>query len=85
MMALIFSIIYALIILFTGINEVLKFKNNDRRIIYNAVNMAIIFSVMMFIFKTLSYLKAKNPLVSIYILYNKQHGKETIFWYKIPV
>lgn len=56
MMVLIFTIIYALIILFTGINEVLKFKNNDQRIIYNAVNMAIIFSIMMFIFKTLSYL-----------------------------
>ena len=56
MMALIFSIIYALIILFTGINEVLKFKNNDHRIIYNAVNMAVIFSIMLFIFNTLSYL-----------------------------
>lgn len=55
MMALIFSIIYALIVLFTGINEVLKFKNNDQRILYNAVNMAIIFSVMLFIFRTLSY------------------------------
>lgn len=55
-MALIFSIIYALIILFTGINEVLKFKNNDQRIVYNAINMAVVFSVMLFIFKTLSYL-----------------------------
>ena len=55
-MALIFSIIYALIILFTGINEVLKFKNNDQRIIYNAINMAVVFSIMLFIFKTLSYL-----------------------------
>jgi len=54
MMALIFSIIYALIILFTGINEVLKFKNNDQRIIYNAINMAVIFSIMLFIFNVLS-------------------------------
>ena len=54
MMALVFSIIYALIILFTGINEVLKFKNNDQRIIYNAINMAIIFSIMLFIFNVLS-------------------------------
>lgn len=55
MMALIFTIIYALIVLFTGINEVLKFKSNDQRILYNSVNMAIIFSVVLFIFKTLSY------------------------------
>lgn len=55
-MILIFSVIYALIILFTGINEVLKFKSNDGRIIYNAVNMAIIFSIMLFIFNTLSRL-----------------------------
>lgn len=54
MMALVFSIIYALIILFTGINEVLKFKNNDQRIIYNAINMAVIFSIMLFIFNVLS-------------------------------
>lgn len=54
MMALIFSIIYALIILFTGINEVLKFKNNDQRIVYNSVNMAVIFSIMLFIFNVLS-------------------------------
>lgn len=56
LMVLIFSVIYALIILFTGINEVLKFKSNDHRILYNAVNMALIFSVMLFIFNTLSRL-----------------------------
>lgn len=56
LMVLIFSIIYALIILFTGMNQVLKFKNNDGRIIYNAINIAVIFSVMVFIFSTLSKL-----------------------------
>ena len=53
---LIFSIIYALIILFNGINEVLKFKSNDARILYNSVNMAIILSIMVFVFRTLSTL-----------------------------
>ena len=56
LMVVIFTIIYALIILFTGINRVLKFKNNDVRIIYNAVNMAVIVSVMIYIFNTLSRL-----------------------------
>ncbi len=56
LLLLIFSIIYTLIILFTGMNEVLKFKTGDGRLIYNAINIAIIFTIMVFIFSTLSKL-----------------------------
>lgn len=56
LLALIFTVIYALIILFTGINSILVFKTEDGRLIYNAVNIAIIFSIMVFIFSTLAKL-----------------------------
>lgn len=56
LLALIFTVIYALIILFTGINSIVKFKTEDGRLIYNAVNIAIIFSIMVFIFSTLATL-----------------------------
>ena len=56
LLALIFTVIYALIILFTGINSIVKFKTEDGRLIYNAINIAIIFSIMVFIFSTLATL-----------------------------
>ena len=56
LLALIFTVIYALIILFTGINSIVKFKTEDGRLIYNAINLAIVFSIMVFIFSTLSTL-----------------------------
>lgn len=65
LLVLMFCIIYTLIILFTGINYTVKFKTADGALLYNAVNIAIIFSIMVFIFSTLSTL---NILDLVFIL-----------------
>ena len=56
LLALIFTMIYALIIVMTGVNSLLKFKTKDRLIIYNSVNIAVIISIMVFICSILSKL-----------------------------
>jgi hypothetical protein len=42
--------------LITGINSIVKYKTKDGKILYNAINLSIIFSVMIFIFNALSEL-----------------------------
>lgn len=53
---LLFGIVFSVVVLITGINSIVKYKSKDGKILYNAINLAIIFSVMIFIFDTLSRL-----------------------------
>lgn len=62
-MLLIFCIIYSLMILITGMNEILKFKNKNSRIIYNAINITIIISIIIFIFETLSRMNVLDLMI----------------------
>ena len=53
---LLFGLVFSIVILVTGINSIVKYKTKDGKILYNAINLTIIFSVMIFIFYTLSEL-----------------------------
>ena len=53
---LLFGIVFSIVILITGVNSIVKYKSKDGKILYNAINLTIIFSVMIFIFNTLSKL-----------------------------
>ena len=45
---LLFGIVFSIVILITGVNSIVKYKSKDGKILYNAINLAIIFSVMIF-------------------------------------
>lgn len=49
-LVLIFSFLYSLVSFLTGIGEILKFKNINREILYNVLNISIIILVMIVIF-----------------------------------
>ncbi len=51
--ALIFSFLYTLIAILTGMNEILVFRNNDKKIAYNVLNISCVILIMVFIFRLL--------------------------------
>lgn len=57
----IFALLYTLISFFIGMNEILKFADIDRRILYNVINLSIIFVVIVGIFMLLFRLNVLIP------------------------
>lgn len=60
MLALIFSFLYSLIAFMTGMNEILTFKNIDRKILYNVLNLSCIILVVIVLY---AFLVRMNILV----------------------
>ncbi len=50
LLVLIFSFLYTLISFIIGISEILTFKNINRKILYNVLNISVIVLIMIFIF-----------------------------------
>jgi len=60
MLALIFSFLYSLIAFMTGMNEILTFKNIDRKILYNVLNLSCIILVVIVLY---AFLTRMNILI----------------------
>lgn len=50
MFVFVFTLLYTLISFYIGMNEVLTFKSVDKRILYNVINLSLIFAVIVVIF-----------------------------------
>ena len=50
LLVLVFTFLYTLISFFIGMNEVLVFGNIDKRILYNVINLSIIFMIIVIVF-----------------------------------
>lgn len=46
----VFTLLYTLISFYIGMNEVLKFKSVDKRILYNVINLSLIFIIIVVVF-----------------------------------
>ena len=50
LLVFVFTFLYTLISFFIGMNEVLTFGNINRRILYNVINLSLIFVIIVFLF-----------------------------------